>query len=137
MRSRFLDTNILIRYFTKDDEAKARQALALLQRVERGEEQIQTSTIVIFETVYVLRSIYHVPKPKIRELVGNLIRLRGLHLPGKYLCLDVLDLFVERNISFADAYNALYMRAQEIPEIYSWDTDFDKLEGITRIEPQE
>ena len=37
---RFLDTNILLRLFTRDDEAKARLALALLQRVERGEEKL-------------------------------------------------------------------------------------------------
>ena len=137
MPSRFLDTNILIRYFTRDDETKARKALALLTRVERGEERIETSTIVIFETVYALRRLYQVPKAEIHELVGNLIRLRGLHLPGKKLCLEALDLYLERNISFADCYNAVYMRGRQIPEIYSWDTDFHKIEGITRVEPED
>ena len=42
MARRFLDTNILLRYLTRDDEAKAQQALALLRRVERDEEQVET-----------------------------------------------------------------------------------------------
>ncbi len=134
MPPRFVDTNILIRYFTRDDETKASKALALLTRVERGQEQLETSIIVIFETVYALRRLYQVPKAQIHELVGNLIRLRGLHLPGKNLCLEALDLYLERNISFADCYNAVYMRGREIPEIYSWDTDFDKMESIIRVE---
>jgi hypothetical protein len=32
MPARFLDTNILLRYFTRDDPAKAEKALALLPR---------------------------------------------------------------------------------------------------------
>lgn len=136
MPPRFVDTNILIRYFTRDDEEKARKALALLTRVERGEEAVETSVIVVSETVYALQRFYRVPRPRIAELVGNLIRLRGVHLPGKQLCLAALDLYVERNISFADCYHAVYLRAGGIPEIYSWDTDFDKLEGITRVEPE-
>ena len=33
---RFLDTNILLRYFTKDDEKKANDVLRLLKKVEKG-----------------------------------------------------------------------------------------------------
>jgi predicted nucleic acid-binding protein len=32
-------------------------------------------------------------------------------------------------------FNAAYMLAEEISQIYSWDRDFDKLDGITRVEP--
>jgi len=32
---RFLDTNILLRYFTKDDEKKANDVLRLLKKVEK------------------------------------------------------------------------------------------------------
>ncbi|MCX6021120.1 MAG: PIN domain-containing protein [Chloroflexi bacterium] len=135
MPSRFLDTNILLRYFTRDDEEKARNALALFVRVEQGEERVETSTLVIFETVFTLLRFYRVERPRIRELIATLLRLRGLHLPGKHLCLDALDLYVQRNISFADAYNAVYMKSRGLSEIYTWDTDFDKIEGITRVEP--
>lgn len=136
MAVRFLDTNILLRYFTKDDEEKARRALALLQRVERGEEKVETSAIVIFETVYTLQRFYRIPKSRVRELLLSLLRLRGLHLPYKGLCVRALDLYVERNISFADAYNAVYMQSQGLAEIYSGDTDFDRIDGMTRVEPE-
>jgi predicted nucleic acid-binding protein len=33
---KFLDTNIFLRYFTKDDEKKAYDVLALLKRIERN-----------------------------------------------------------------------------------------------------
>ncbi len=42
-----------------------------------------------------------------------------------------------RKSSLSDAWNAVFMRARMLTEIYSWDTDFDALAWLTRIEPQE
>ncbi|MCL5075740.1 MAG: PIN domain-containing protein [Chloroflexi bacterium] len=137
MRPRFLDTNVLLRYFTRDDEEKARRALALLTRVERGEEKVVTSPLVIFETVFTLQHRYQAPRSQIRGLVLDIISLRGLQLPGKDLYHRAFELYVDRNLSFADAYNVAYMERKKVPGIYSWDTDFDRLEGISRCEPQE
>jgi predicted nucleic acid-binding protein len=135
MPPRFLDTNILLRYFTRDDQAKAERALALLQRVERGEEKVETSLIVVFEAVYALQRLYQVPHTQIRTLLLPVIRLRGLHLPGKQLCMAALERYATTNVSFADAYHSVYLQARGQSEIYSWDTDFDKLPGIRRPEP--
>ena len=66
MSLRFLDTNILLRYLTRDDEAKARRALALMIRVERGEEQVVTSPMVIFETVFTLEKSYRIARSTIK-----------------------------------------------------------------------
>ncbi len=51
MPPRLLDTNVLIRYFTRDDPAKGERALALLLRVEQGQAKLATTATVIFETV--------------------------------------------------------------------------------------
>lgn len=137
MSPRFLDTNILLRYFTRDDEEKAKRVLALLQRVERAEERVETSLIVIFETVYALERVYHVPREQIRQLIIDVIRMRGIHLPGKDLCRAALIVYEEnKELSFADAYHAVYMQEKGIPEIYSWDTDFDDLDWVHRVEPR-
>ena len=136
MQPRFLDTNILLRYLTRDDEEKARRALALLTRVERGEEKVMTSPLVILETVFTLQSRYRVPRERIKELLEDIISLRGLQLLNKSLYYRTFDLYVDKNISFADAYNAAYMESRGVSEVYSWDTDFDGLEGIARFEPE-
>jgi uncharacterized protein len=136
MSARFLDTNILLRYFTRDDEQKAQRALDLLIRVERGEEKIITSSLVIFETVFTLQRFYKVPRQRIKELILSIISLRGLHLPGKNVYYHAFDLYITNNISFADAYNAAYMLSEKVSNIYTWDTDFDKIDGIVRLEPE-
>jgi predicted nucleic acid-binding protein len=131
----FLDTNILLRYLTRDDEQKARRALDLLLKVEQGEEKVITSPLVIFEVVFTLQSYYKIPRQQIRELVLPIISLRGLQLPGKSVYYRAFDLYVSKNISFADAYNAAYMLSEKVSHVYSWDRDFDKIDGLTRIEP--
>jgi uncharacterized protein len=135
MADRFLDTNVLLRYFTRDDEEKAGRALVLLTRVEQGQEKVVTSSLVIFETVFTLQRFYQVPRERIRDLVGDIISLRGLELPGKTQHIHALDLYATTNLSFADAYNAVYAQARGITEVYSWDTDFDRVPGLTRVEP--
>ncbi len=135
MSTCFLDTNILLRFLTRDDEGKAQQALDLLLRIERGEEKVITSPLVIFETIYTLQRLYKVPRQLIRDQILSIISLRSLHLPDKNLYHRAFDLYVTKNISFADAYNAVYMQAEEVSHIYSWDRDFDKIDGITRLEP--
>jgi uncharacterized protein len=133
---RFLDTNILLRYFTRDDEEKAQKALALLQRIERGEEKVETSLPVVFETVFTLQRRYNVPISQIKDILLPVLRMRGLRLPAKTLCIAALDIFVKRNISYIDAFNAAYMQSRDITEVYSWDTDFDRIEGISRVVPE-
>lgn len=132
---RFLDTNVLIRYLTRDDEDKAERALTVLLNVEGGGESVATSPMVIFETVFVLEKGYNTARETIRERMEALISLRGLRLHNKHIYLRALNIYVEHPISFADAYNAAFMRANRIAEIYTWDTDFDRLDGIRRVEP--
>jgi uncharacterized protein len=99
MPLRFLDTNILLRYLTRDDERKAKAAFALLQRIERGEERVITTQAVIFETVFTLQRFYKVARPEIRGLLLPIVMLRGVQLPNKSLYQETFDLYVAQKIS--------------------------------------
>ncbi|GAI01965.1 unnamed protein product, partial [marine sediment metagenome] len=46
-----------------------------------------------------------------------------------------INLYKDKNISFIDAYNYSYMKANGVTEIYSFDRDFDKLKDVKRLEP--
>jgi uncharacterized protein len=78
---------------------------------------------------------YEVPRSQIREMVRDVLSLPGVQLVGRGLCLQALDLYVAHSISFADAFTAAYMASRQLSEIYNWDTDFDRLPEITRLEP--
>lgn len=135
MAPRFLDTNLLLRYLTRDDERKAGAALNLLLRVERGEERVVTTVMVIFETIFTLQRGYKVSRADIQQQILSILGLRGLTLPNKDLLEEALELYARTPLSFVDAFNVVSMRHQGLHEIYSWDTDFDGVPGITRVEP--
>ena len=132
---RFADTNIFLRFLTNDDVIKAKRALLLLKRVEEGKEKIVTSPLVIFELIFTLDKFYKVSRNDILEMVSVIINLEGLIVELKDVFIPALKLFADKNISFADAFNASIMKSKNIAEIYSYDTDFDKIEKIKRVEP--
>ena len=46
-----------------------------------------------------------------------------------------LDIYASKNIDFEDALSFAHMEKRQIKEIYSYDSDFDKLEELRRLEP--
>ena len=135
---RFLDTNILLRYLTRDDEEKAQASLQLLKRVEKNEEKVLTSPLVIFETIFTLQSYYKHPRKEITHLLHLILNVRGLKLEHKETFNKALELYADdtfSHVSFADLYNSCYMALHQVQEIYSYDKDFDRMEGIRRIAP--
>src|SRR5262245_18523996 len=132
---RFLDTNVLLRHLTGDDAQKANRAMALLHRVEEGDERVATSQMVIFEVVFTLQTSYRLSKPRIRELLLPLSDLPGIEIPDKSLFAQAFEIYIDQNVSFSDGYNAAYMKHRNINEIYSWDADFNRIPGIVRVEP--
>ncbi|AEH23192.1 PilT protein domain protein [Thermodesulfobacterium geofontis OPF15] len=132
---KFLDTNIFLRYLTKDDEEKAYKVLDLLKKIERGEEKAITSPLVIFELIFTLQKYYKLLREEIRDLVLPLINLRGLKIPYKAVFEKALETFPNTNVSFADLFNYFFMLEHEVKEIYSYDEDFNKLPEIKRLVP--
>ena len=45
------------------------------------------------------------------------------------------DLYMDLNISFADAYHAVLMQRGRLNQIVSFDKGFDRVPGIKRMEP--
>ncbi len=131
----FLDTNILLRHFTNDHPDHSPRATALLTSVEQGETRVRIAESVIFETVFTLQRQYRLPRQRIADLVLPILDLPGMELPGKQRFHTVFEYYIRYNVSFIDAYHTVLMDRLHLTEIVSFDTDFDKLPGITRLEP--
>ena len=136
---RFLDTNVILRYLTRDDDAKAKACYELFQRVQRGEEELTTCEAIVAEVVYVLSSprlSYRLNHAQIRARLLPILTLRGLKLPHKRVCLRALDLYASSAfLDFEDAVAVAHMEQRSITEIVSYDRDFDRLAGLRRAEP--
>ena len=136
---RFLDTNIIIRFLTRDDPVKSADCHALFQRLASGAESVTTSEVIIAEVVYVLssRSQYGLTNADIRGRLLPLLAARGLRLPQKRVCLRALDLYAAHPfLDYEDALTIAHMEQEGITELYSYDGDFDRVAGVQRVEPQ-
>ncbi len=136
---RFLDTNVILRYLTRDDEAKAEACYQLFQQVRRGEEELVTCEAIVTEVVYVLssaRAPYRLSHEEIRARLVPILTLRGLRLPQKRVYLSALDLYASSPfLDFEDALAVAHMERLGVTEIVSYDRDFDRLPTLQRVEP--
>jgi uncharacterized protein len=136
MRSeQFLDTNIFLRHLLGDDPAQSPRATAYFQAIEQGLRKARISDIVVFEVVFTLERGYRRSKTEIQSAVLPLLELPGILLPRKRKFREVFRLYIDKNISFADAYHAVMMRKLNLSEIVSFDRDFDRIPAVTRVEP--
>jgi uncharacterized protein len=132
---RFIDTNVLLRHLVDGSADQRERSTALLAAIESGREQGIVSQLVIFETIFTLQQYYRLSLPEVRQVLLPVLELPLLHLADKAMFADALALAIERNIPFQDAFNVMFMTDRELTEIYSWDRDFDRIDGIARIDP--
>ncbi|MDQ3508047.1 MAG: PIN domain-containing protein [Actinomycetota bacterium] len=132
MATVFLDTNIFLRHLTGDHPEHSPKATAYLVRIERGEMKARIADTVVFEVVFTLRSYYGHSKGEIRDTLLPIVEMAGIALPGKRRLREVFDVYVEENVSFADAFHATLMKHLGIEEIASFDMDFDRIPGVRR-----
>jgi len=135
MGTTFVDTNIFLRYLTKDDPSKYEKCREMFKKAMKGEIAITTSGMVIAELVWTLLSYYKVPKAEVVEKVTVIVGTKNLSIPDKHIVADALVLYARKNIDFIDAYNSIFMRYHGLREIYSYDEDFELMEDIQRREP--
>ena len=131
----FVDTNIFLRYLTGDDPEQAPRARRLLERSERGEEQLVTTALTIAEIVWVLESVYELDRASIRAKVVAILGLSGLTVEDGETLLQAIVWYEEKNVDFADAYSAAWMDRRGLDEVYTFDRDFDRFEGLTSLRP--
>lgn len=135
---KFVDTNIFVRFLTRDDPVKAAACFELFRRVRVGQEEVTTCEAVITEVVYVLssRALYNLPAQEIQARLIPILTLPGLKLPHKQVYVRALDLYtLYPALDFEDVLIAAHMERAGLQELLSYDKDFDQVPSITRHEP--
>jgi predicted nucleic acid-binding protein len=138
MSARLLDTNILLRHLLADHPIHSPAAQQLIRDIERGAETAWTTPLTIAEVVFVLagKRTYSLSREAIRAGLLPIIELSHLKIPHKRLYRRIFHLYVGHpHLSYVDAYEAALVEQRTPPELYSFDTDFDALPSVTRIEP--
>ena len=125
-----VDTNVVVRLLTQDDEQQYNKSLKLFQ-----EQDIFIPDTVILETEWVLRFAYHFKPNEICIAFRNLLGLPNVQLKNGSLMAQVLA-WHENGMDFADALHLA--QSQNCSAIYTFDTKFiNKAKGLTKCEVQQ
>jgi predicted nucleic-acid-binding protein len=120
-----VDTNIIVRYLTRDDSKQARRAEALLNG-----QAIFVSTTVLLETEWVLRQGYGFAPAVLVSALRSLAGLPNVTLEEPIRIASALD-WAERGLDFADALHVA--AARDCAAFVTFDKALDaaRLDGIT------
>ena len=133
---RYLDTSVILRYFLDDDPPRSESARELLKRIDSGSELVTTCSVVLFEVIFTLQKSARLTKAEIRDAITFILDLDGFRFSQSHIFVAALELFVENNIAFGDAFIAASMIEEGIYEVFSFDSHFERVPGIRRILPQ-
>ncbi len=133
----YIDTDVIIRLLTGDDQQKRKDATALFERVAKGDLVLSAPDTAIADVVFVLSSpkLYDLPRSQIRDLLAVLLHYPNFKVDNKQVVIKALDFYASANIDFGDAMLAVLTRESQNQLIYSYDHDFDKIPDIKRKEP--
>jgi predicted nucleic acid-binding protein len=133
----FVDANVFLRLLLNDHSEQSVAARLLFGQVEEGRLTIWTSHLVIAELVWMLSSpTYRFSRDEIASGIRRLLSYTHLKVPRKQLFRRVLSLYTTHAIDYIDAYHAALLQSAGDPRLYSFDRDFDKVVGLTRLEPR-
>ncbi|PIU58528.1 VapC toxin family PIN domain ribonuclease [Candidatus Bathyarchaeota archaeon CG07_land_8_20_14_0_80_47_9] len=137
---RFFDANVLIYAYYKPkkqlnqkEKQMKEHAKKIVSSVSQGKEQVTTTVVHLSEIVNILK--HGIPLDQLTTTIRGLFMLDNVKIMGitreAYFAAAELgdDLKLEAN----DALAVDIMRLNDIKEIYSFDEDFDQIEGITRL----
>jgi len=129
-----LDTNVIVRFLTGNTDKRFKGVYDFFQDIEQGKISVELKLIVLFQTIFVLKSFYKVPKAQIVKAMKGLLKLKGLKIIEKKTVVAMMDIWDSNSIEIVDAYLIACLEKNPQNILYSYDKDFDKFK-IKRKEP--
>ena len=128
-----LDTNILVRYLTKDDPIRTPVAIKLLRSLSSDEPGF-LSLVVITELIWVLRLSYRYGNSEIANVVEALLQSRELIVEQEELVAAALGGFAVGSADFADYLIARAGQLAGCTDIFTFDKRAATFAGMRLLE---
>jgi len=120
------DTNTIVRYLVKDDNALYTKAKDFFDRAKNGSIKAIILESVIAECIYVLTKIYQVPRDKAAESLIDILHYKGIANDDQKELILALSLFSKQGLDIVDCI--LYSKATENGDyLFTFDAELNKL----------
>jgi len=128
MKLAFVDSNVFLRFFTRDDEVQLERSDRLFKGAAAGTVSLVTGPPVLFEVAWVLGSFYKLEKREILDVLDRILALSGLELTDRKLVEEAVRLARSSGQRFPDAYIAASAQACRTDGVATFNReDFEKL----------
>jgi len=68
-----IDTNILVRFLTGDDDLQANKVYSIFKKAESEKIELFVPLLVVLEMIWVLESVYEISRAEILDAIGDLL----------------------------------------------------------------
>ena len=123
----FVDTNYFIRLLVEDDKRQLKIAKELFLKGANQEVELVTSSVVIFETYWALKSIYKLSKAKLAEGLKVILGMPFIKLPERNILVEALELHEETAVELVDCYHLILARELRCDDVASFDRKLRRL----------
>jgi predicted nucleic-acid-binding protein len=114
-----VDTNVVVRFLVRDDEAQAQKARALL------ENRVFLAATVLMESEWVLRNSYSFSRGSIANAFDGLCGLASIVLDQPELVRRAINAY-RTGLDFADALHVLRAEAAQVERFLTYDAALSK-----------
>lgn len=117
----FVDTNYFLRLIRGDTPDQQKIVKDLFKKGARGEVELFTSPVVIFEIQWVLLSVYKTAKEEIAKILTGIFDLKFVTIEHNEIFREALNIYQNSSVSFIDAFNLVYARCKKAADFKTFD----------------
>lgn len=128
-----LDTDVLIRFLVRDDEAQAARARRLVEKCEQAGDACLVSNPVLCELEWVLDSVYGASRNDVSAMVQGLLSTPAFQVEDAELTQQALQAYTTGKGDLSDYLLGLVGRSRGARTTYTFDRDLRRAEGFTLL----
>jgi predicted nucleic-acid-binding protein len=125
-----VDTNVLVRFLVRDDEAQFEKARKLIQREVAAGSVVLVNQLVLLETEWVLRSRYKLPKDSLIRAISGLLDASDIRFEDEPAIEEALFIWKDSAADFADCLIGAKTRRLGCRATATFDVRASKLPGF-------
>lgn len=125
-----IDTNVLVRYITQDDELQAIAATEFIENCCSTGSKIFINHIVICELVWVLKKCYKLSKPKTINTIEYILKIAQFSLENPQIIWQALSDYKKGAADFADYVVGRTNKFHSCDETVTFDQKAGKSKGF-------
>ena len=128
-----IDTNILVRYITQDDELQSGIATEFIENYCSHGNTIFVNHLVICELVWVLKKCYKLSKPKTINVIQNILQISQFSIENAQVIWQALTDYKKGSADFADYVVGRTNIFNKCDETITFDKKASKSRGFTLL----